>query len=138
MAKEQKKTAKTIQELEAPKVDLTVDTSRIDREPDRERPMGRAYPTSRSSMPEDQLFQLAEYRPQDAERTGYSNYSYWRSVWSNFLKRKSAVTMLIIFILLFVICICFIIASRPLLRVGDRCSFRPIRSMKYRSASRIS
>ena len=91
----------TIQELEAPKVDLTVDTSRIDRDPDKERPMGRAYPTSRSSMPEDQLFELAEYRPQDAERTGYSNYSYWRSVWANFLKRKSAVIMLIIFILLF-------------------------------------
>lgn len=26
--------------------------------------------------------------------------------------------------------ICFTIASRPLLRVGDKCSFKPIRSMK--------
>ena len=88
--------------MEAPVVDLHVDPNQFDKDPYDERPMGRAYPTSRRSMPEDQLFQLAEYRPQDAERIGYSNYSYWKSVWANFLKKKPAVIMSIIFILLFI------------------------------------
>ena len=34
--------------------------------------------------------------------------------------------------------ICFTIASRPLLRVGDKCSFRPIFSIKYKSLFNIS
>ena len=34
--------------------------------------------------------------------------------------------------------ICFIIASKPLLLVGDKCSCKPISRMKYKSASRIS
>ncbi|MBQ1492224.1 MAG: ABC transporter permease [Blautia sp.] len=53
-------------------------------------------------MPEAQLFSFAEYRPQDAERIGYSNYSYWKSVWQNFLKNKPAVIMSVIFVLLFI------------------------------------
>ena len=97
-----KKHQKTVQEMEAPVVDLKVDYSQVDTEPHKERPMGREYPKSRSRMPESQLFQFAEYHAQDAEKTGYSNYSYWKSVWANFLKKKSAVIMSIIFILLFI------------------------------------
>lgn len=93
---------KTIQELEAPVVDMSVDPSQFDREPGKERPMGRAYPSSRRTMPENQLFEFAEYRAQDAERTGYSNYSYWKSVWQNFLKKKPAVIMSVMFLLLFI------------------------------------
>ena len=52
-------------------------------------------------MPEKQLFSFAEYEAQASERTGYSEYSYWKSVWRNFLKKKSAVVMLIVFFLLF-------------------------------------
>jgi len=101
MAAEKNK-QKSVQELETPKVDLRVDMTAVDHDPKKQRPRGREYPKSRSSMPEDQLFKFAEYRPQDAERTGYSNYSYWKSVWQNFLKKKPAVIMSIIFILLFV------------------------------------
>ena len=48
----------------------------------------------------DELFRFVEYSPEAAERTGYSNYSYWGSVFRNFLKKKSAVVMAIVFIAL--------------------------------------
>ena len=97
-----KEKEKSIQELEAPVVNLSVNPDTVDTEPDIERPMGREYPKARSQMPERQLFEFAEYKPRDAERIGYSNYSYWKSVWANFLKKKSAVFMSIVFILLFI------------------------------------
>ncbi|MBQ9211389.1 MAG: ABC transporter permease [Clostridia bacterium] len=53
-------------------------------------------------MPEKQLFEFAEYHAQDAEKIGYSNYSYWKSVWQNFLKNKPAVIMACVFVLLFI------------------------------------
>ena len=37
---------------------------------------GRAHVDRRSSMPEKQLFAPAEYNYEEAERTGYSQYSY--------------------------------------------------------------
>ncbi|MBR5266423.1 MAG: ABC transporter permease, partial [Clostridia bacterium] len=49
---------------------------------------------------QDELFRFLEYSPENAERIGYSDYSYWKSVWQNFLKRKSAVFMAIVFIAL--------------------------------------
>ena len=97
-----KQTRKTVQELEEPVVNLEVNPDTVDTEPDVVRPMGREYPKARSRMPEKQLFEFAEYRAQDAERIGYSNYSYWKSVWQNFLKNKAAVVMGIVFILLFI------------------------------------
>ena len=93
---------KTVQEMEAPVVNLKVNYDKVDTEPKKERPKGREYPKSRSHMPESQLFEFAEYHAQDAEKIGYSNYSYWKSVWANFLKKKPAVIMSIIFILLFI------------------------------------
>lgn len=48
----------------------------------------------------DDLFRFVEYSPEAAERTGYSDYSYWKSVFQNFLKKKSAVVMAGIFFLL--------------------------------------
>ena len=104
MAKNQKnpKSQRTIQELESPVVDMTVHPEAVDNDPKAERPMGREYPKSRNLMPEQQLFEFAEYRPQEAERIGYSNYSYWKSVWQNFLKNRPAVIMSVVFILLFI------------------------------------
>lgn len=49
---------------------------------------------------QDELFRLVEYSADAAERIGYSNYSYWRSVFQNFLKKKSAVFMACVFFLL--------------------------------------
>lgn len=51
-------------------------------------------------MNEDELFTFVEYSPEAAEMTGYSDYSYWGSVFKSFLKKKSAVTLTIIFMLL--------------------------------------
>lgn len=51
---------------------------------------------------EDELFHFVEYSPEAAEAVGYSEYSYWKSVWQNFLKKKSAVVLSIIFIALVV------------------------------------
>lgn len=52
-------------------------------------------------LDEKQLFSVVEYRPEAAEETAYSEYSYWKSVWQNFIKRKAAVFMSGVFILLF-------------------------------------
>lgn len=49
---------------------------------------------------EDDLFRFVEYSPEAAEVTGYSDYSYWKSVFQNFVKKKSAVVLTIVFILM--------------------------------------
>ena len=48
----------------------------------------------------EELFRFVEYSAENAEKIGYSDYSYWKSVWQNFLKKKSAVFMSIVFIAL--------------------------------------
>jgi oligopeptide transport system permease protein len=49
---------------------------------------------------EDDLFVFVEYSPEAAERIGYSDYSYWKSVFQHFLKKKSAVVQSCVFITL--------------------------------------
>ena len=70
------------------KPNLAVDPNAVDTG-DRQYQRGRIHVLARSRMPEKQLFDFAEYRAQEAERTGYSDYSYWKSVWHNFLKKKA-------------------------------------------------
>ena len=62
MSKKNTRKEKTIQELEAPKVDLHVDYSTVDPDPHRARPMGREYPKARSQMPESQLFSSRRFQ----------------------------------------------------------------------------
>lgn len=50
-----------------------------------------------SQKSEKELFSFVEYSPEAAEKTGYSEYSYWKSVVKCFLKKKSAVVLAIIF-----------------------------------------
>jgi len=45
---------------------------------------------------EDELFVLAEYDEAAAEKTGYSNYSYWRSTLQVFFKNRVAVCLLFV------------------------------------------
>ena len=82
-------------------VQLNIDYSAVDNTTDKRYSKGRVHVHSRAQMPEKQLFSFAEYHAMEAERTGYSEYSYWKSVWRNFLKNKPAVGMSIIFVLLF-------------------------------------
>ena len=49
---------------------------------------------------EDALFVLADYDETAAEKTGYSNYSYWRSTINAFFHNRMAVFMLIVLALL--------------------------------------
>lgn len=48
----------------------------------------------------DELFYFVDYSAEEAERIGSSNYSYWGSVFQNFLKRKSAVFFSLLFVAL--------------------------------------
>lgn len=50
----------------------------------------------------EELFSVVEYNPENAERIAYSKYSYWKSVWANFIKRKSVIVMGSLFILLLI------------------------------------
>ena len=51
-------------------------------------------------------FGLANYDPESAEKTGYSNYSYWSSTWRVFIKKRSSKIFLAI--LLFLVIFTFI------------------------------
>ena len=48
----------------------------------------------------DDLFVIAEHDSTDAERIGYSNYSYWRSTFRVFFKKKISVFLLVFLFLL--------------------------------------
>lgn len=50
---------------------------------------------------QDELFRFVEHSSEEAERIGYSDYSYWKSVFSNFVKKKSAVVMCFMFLAVF-------------------------------------
>lgn len=47
-------------------------------------------------LSDEELFSFAEYREEDVEKIGYSNYSYWRSTLQVFCKNKIAVTLMLI------------------------------------------
>ena len=51
-----------------------------------------------ANLSEDELFTFAEYNSEEAERTGYSNYSYWKATLQVFLKNKVAVFLLIVMV----------------------------------------
>lgn len=45
------------------------------------------------------LFEFAQFDNKEAEKIGYSNYSYWKSTWNSFTKSKVAFFLLILVIL---------------------------------------
>ncbi len=55
-----------------------------------------------SGMSQDELFSYAEFNAADAERGGYSNYSYWRATLRMFFKNKVAVFFLILMAVLLI------------------------------------
>ena len=57
---------------------------------------------NQTTQNEDELFEFTEYSAENAERIGYSDYSYWKSVFQNFFKKKAAVTLLIVFFLVLI------------------------------------
>ena len=55
-------------------------------------------------------FRRAEYSGTNAEKTGYSNYSYWRSTFRMFCKNRLAVSLLAVIIVMLVFAQCSSIA----------------------------
>lgn len=53
-------------------------------------------------LSEEELFSFAEFNPENAERGGYSNYSYWGSTLRAFFQNKSAVFFLLIMVVVLV------------------------------------
>ena len=53
-----------------------------------------------TSIPEEELFQFAEHDKAEAERSGYSNYSYWSSTFRIFWNNKVARVLIIFLVLL--------------------------------------
>lgn len=49
-------------------------------------------------LSDEELFSFAEFDPENAERGGYSNYSYWRSTVRAFFQNRSAMFFLIIMV----------------------------------------
>ncbi|XOQ44964.1 MAG: ABC transmembrane type-1 domain-containing protein [Clostridium sp.] len=56
--------------------------------------------TTLQNMSDEELFQFAGFDSTAAEKTGYSNYSYWRSTVRSFLKDKNAMFFLILVIVI--------------------------------------
>ncbi len=88
--------------MQNPAIKLDIDKAAVDSNASTKYQRGRIHVHARSMMPEKQLFSYAEYKAQEAERTGYSEYSYWKSVFQNFLKKRGAVIMSVIFLLIFI------------------------------------
>lgn len=55
---------------------------------------------ARLQATEEAPFEVAPYNPDNAEKTGYSNYSYWGSTFRVFFKNKLAVTLLSVLVIL--------------------------------------
>jgi len=55
-----------------------------------------------TAIEDDALFTFAQYDPEAAEKTGYSDYSYWKSTFRIFFKNKTALLLLAIMVLLVV------------------------------------
>lgn len=50
----------------------------------------------------DDLFSITEYSSEEAETIGYSHYSYWKTVFKNFLKKKAVIVMGFVFFALLI------------------------------------
>jgi oligopeptide transport system permease protein len=48
------------------------------------------------NLPDSELFTFAEFDADSGERTGYSDYSYWKSTFRVFLKNKLALVLLVL------------------------------------------
>ena len=55
---------------------------------------------NKPEMSEEELFSFAGYDPSAAEKTGYSNYSYWGSTLRAFCKKRIAIILTIVLIIL--------------------------------------
>lgn len=62
--------------------------------------MGNKKINKLSDSINESLFEFADYDEKEAQRAGYSNYSYWRSTWQVFIKNKVAFFLLVLITIL--------------------------------------
>ena len=83
-------------------------------------------------LSDEELFSFAEFNEAEAERTGYSNYSYWGSTLRMFFKNRGAVAILVL--MLAILAFTFIQPYLPdqfdpnLVNAGD--NFIPLRNVQ--------
>lgn len=83
-------------------------------------------------LSEEELFTFAEYNSEEAERTGYSNYSYWKATLQVFLKNKVAVFLL--FVMVAIVAFTFIQPYLPNQLDPNLVNINPKTFMQYRNA----
>ena len=88
-------------------------------------------PAAWAKLPEDELFTPAGFRSEQAEATGYSNYSYWGSTFRAFFKNKVAVALLIA--LVAVVAFAFLQPHLPGQVDPNLCEVDPVTGIQYRN-----
>ena len=81
----------------------------------KEKQLAQAAEQALQQSVDAELFQFADYDPDRAEQTGYSNYSYWKSTFAVFRRNKVAMGLLILIavILLFTFIQPYLPGQRP-------------------------
>ena len=81
----------------------------------KEKQLAQAAEEALQQSVDAELFQFAEYDPDRAEQTGYSNYSYWKSTFAVFRRNKVAMGLLVLIavILLFTFIQPYLPGQRP-------------------------
>ena len=88
-------------------------------------------PAAWAKLPEDELFTPAGFRSEQAEATGYSNYSYWGSTFRAFFKNKLAVVLLAA--LIAVVAFAFFQPHLPGQVDPNLCEVDPATGVQYRN-----
>ncbi len=81
----------------------------------KEKQLAQAAEQALQQSVDAELFQFADYDPDRAEQTGYSNYSYWKSTFAVFRRNKVAMGLLLLIavILLFTFIQPYLPGQRP-------------------------
>ena len=80
---------------------------------------------------QDELFYFVDYSPEEAERVGYSNYSYWGSTFRAFFKNRVAVLLLVA--LIAVVAFAFLQPCLPGQADPNLCAVDPVTGIQYRN-----
>ena len=88
-------------------------------------------PAAWAKLPEDELFTPAGFRSEQAEATGYSNYSYWGNTFRAFFKNKLAVVLLVA--LIAVVAFAFFQPHLPGQVDPNLCEVDPATGVQYRN-----
>jgi oligopeptide transport system permease protein len=85
----------------------------------------------RNSLTEKELFSFASFDASNVERTGYSNYSYWRSTFKVFSKNRAA--MFLVFVVAFILVFTFIQPILPSQRDAFTVYNDPLTGLFYKN-----